>query len=160
MTIRRYVKTDCEALQTITAVCFAGVSVDWAIEAQYGPVAGKDWRWRKARHIDADIAANAEGIFVAEEGNQVVGYVTTRVDQETQIGQIPNLAVLPEYQQRGLGKALIETALAYLAEQGMRYARIETLANNAVGQHVYPGMGFEEVARQIHYIKPLRKKEV
>ena len=33
--------------------------------------------------------------------------------------------------------------------------RIETLAHNAVGQHFYPSMGFEEVARQIHYVKPL-----
>lgn len=38
-----------------------------AIEQRYGPVDGKDWRERKVRHIDADITANADGIFVAEE---------------------------------------------------------------------------------------------
>ena len=120
MFIRRYVEADRDRLQTITAICFEGVSIECAIEAKYGPVAGKDWRWRKARHIDDDIAANAEGIFVAGEGrDRVVGYVTTRVDQESKIGWIPNLAVLPEYQQRGLGKALIETALIYLTGKGL-----------------------------------------
>ncbi len=155
MSIRRYVETDRECLQTITALCFAGVSIDAGIEAKYGPIAGKDWRWRKARSIDDDIAVNAEGIFVAVEEGEVVGYITSRVDHESKIGWIPNLAVLPAYQQRGLGQTLIETALAYLAKAGMRYARIETLAHNVVGQHFYPSMGFEEVARQIHYIRRL-----
>ncbi len=158
MSIRRYVETDRECLQTITALCFAGVSIDAGIEAKYGLIAGKDWRWRKARSIDDDIATNAEGIFVAVEEGTVVGYVTSRVDHESKIGWIPNLAVLPEYQQRGLGKALLEAVLAYLNAQGMLYARIETLAHNAIGQHVYPGLGFAEVARQIHYIKPLGEK--
>ncbi len=159
MSIRRYIEGDREHLLTITTVCFAGVSIDYAIELRHGVIAGKDWRWRKAQQIEDDIAANAEGIFVAVEDGEVVGYVTSRVDLESKIGWIPNLAVLPAYQQRGLGQALIETALAYLAEAGMLYARIETLAHNAVGQHFYPSMGFEEVARQIHYIKRLESRE-
>ncbi|HOU13357.1 MAG TPA: GNAT family N-acetyltransferase [Anaerolineae bacterium] len=157
--IRRYTEADREPIQAITAICFAGVSIDYAIELRHGVIAGKDWRWRKAQQIADDIAANAEGIFVAIEDGKVVGYVTSRVDCDTKIGWIPNLAVLPAYQQRGLGQALIETALTYLAEAGMLYARIETLAHNAVGQHFYPSMGFVEVARQIHYIKPLGSGE-
>jgi ribosomal protein S18 acetylase RimI-like enzyme len=157
MFIRCYVEADRERLMAITAICFAGVSIDYGIEEKCGLIAGKDWRWRKARSIDDDIAANAAGIFVAVEDGEVVGYVTTQVNPDSKIGWIPNLAVLPEYQQHGLGKALIETALTYLTEQGMLYARIETLTHNMVGRHFYPGMGFEEVTRQIHYIKPLGK---
>ena len=158
MIIRRYEETDRESVKAITAICFEGVSIDYGIEAKYGPIDGKDWRWRKVRHIDDDITANAEGIFVAVENGEVIGYVTSRVDHDSKIGWIPNLAVLPEYQQRGIGKNLIETALIYMAEAGMLYARIETLAHNTVGQHFYPSMGFEEVARQIYYIMPLGKK--
>ncbi len=153
--IRCYEEADREPIQAITAMCFAGVSIDYAIELRHGVIAGKDWRWRKAQQIEDDIAANAEGIFVAVEDGEVVGYITSRVDHASKIGWIPNLAVLPAYQQRGLGQALIETALAYLAEAGMCYARIETLAHNVIGQHFYPSMGFEEVARQIHYIRRL-----
>ena len=158
MIIRRYEETDRESVKAITTICFEGVSIDYGIEVKYGPIDGKDWRWRKVRHIDDDITANAEGIFVAVENSEVIGYVTSRVDHDSKIGWIPNLAVLPAYQQCGLGKALIETALTYMAEAGMLYARIETLAHNTVGQHFYPSIGFEEVARQIHYIMPLGKK--
>ena len=41
---------------------------------------------------------------------------------ETQIGGIPNLAVLPKFQRRGIGRQLIEKALAYLQAEGMLYA--------------------------------------
>lgn len=68
MIIRVYTESDREHLQDITAQCFVGVSVEHAIEQRYGLIAGKDWQWRKARHIDADVAANAAGIWVAEEG--------------------------------------------------------------------------------------------
>ena len=100
MEIRRYRPSDLETLKTITAICFDGVSIDQNIEKLYGIIRGKDWRWRKVRHIDDDAAANADGILVAEVDGQTVGYVTTRVDKDAGIGGIPNFAVLPEFQQK------------------------------------------------------------
>jgi hypothetical protein len=32
---------------------------------------------------------------------------------------------------------------------------IETMAQNAVGQHLYPACGFVEVARQAHFARKL-----
>ena len=155
MKIRRYRPSDLETLKTITAICFDGVCIDQNIEQLYGLIHGKDWRWRKKRHIDADAAINAAGIFVAEEDGQIVGYISTRIDPATKVGGIPNFAVLPAYQQRGIGSRLLEEAVAYLAAEGMRYARIETLAQNEVGAHFYPNFGFQEVARQVHYVMPV-----
>ena len=155
MKIRRYRPSDLETLKTITAICFDGVCIDQNIEQLYGLIHGKDWRWRKRRHIDADAAINAGGIFVAEEDGQIVGYISTRIDPATKVGGIPNFAVLPAYQQRGIGSRLLEEAVAYLAAEGMRYARIETLAQNEVGAHFYPNFGFQEVARQVHYVMPV-----
>ncbi len=155
MEIRRFRPSDLETLKTITAICFDGVCVDQNIEQLYGLVHGRDWRWRKKRHIDDDAEINAVGILVAELDGQIVGYVSTRVDQGARIGGIPNFAVLPEFQQRGIGRRLLEEAVAYLAAQGMTYARIETLDQNDVGAHFYPDFGFQEVARQIHYIMPI-----
>ena len=155
MNIRLFQAADREPIKTITAICFEGVGIDYNIEQRYGLINDQDWRARKVRHIDADIAANAAGIFVAEEGGEVVGYVTTRIDQESKIGSIPNLGVLPAYRGHGLGRTLIERAQAYAKEQGMLYLRIETLDQNPIGQHLYPSCGFTEIARQIHYIMPL-----
>ncbi len=159
MKIRRYRPSDLDTLKTITAICFDGVCIDQNIEELYGLIDNKDWRWRKKRHIDADADIHASGIFVAEKEGQVVGYISTRIDPATKVGGIPNYAVLPAYQKQGIGRALLEAAVAYLVGEGMRYARIETLAQNEVGRHFYPQFGFREVARQIHYVMPIGGKE-
>ena len=159
MSIRPYRQSDLETLKTITAICFDGVCIDQNIELLYGLIHGKNWRWRKKRHIDDDAAVNAAGIFVAEVDGQIVGYVSTRVDADAKVGGIPNFAVLPAYQQRGIGRKLLEKAVEYLAAEGMHYARIETLAQNEVGAHFYPKFGFQEVARQVHYVMPIAANE-
>jgi ribosomal protein S18 acetylase RimI-like enzyme len=153
--IRRYCPTDLETLRQITVICFEHVSIDKNIEDHFGIVGGVDWKTRKALHIDVDAEANPNGIFVAEIEDKVVGYITTRIDIITKIGQIPNLAVLPDFQQKGLGQQLIQVALDYFKTEGMAIAKIETLAQNPVGTIFYPKMGFVEVARQIHYVQSL-----
>ncbi len=155
MKIRACQETDRQDLKDITIICFDGVSIDQNAEERLGLIAGKDWAWRKERQIDDDIAANPSGIFVAEADGKPVGYITTRVDQATKVGRIPNLGVLPAYRSSGIGRKLMDKAFAYLRSEGMEYVRIETLDQNAVGQRFYPSCGFIEVARQIHYIKRL-----
>ena len=149
--IRKYRESDLKTLKNITAVCFDGVSIDQNIEQRFGPVAAREWQWRKTRHIDADVAANADGIFVACSDSEPVGYITTRVDVEAKMGGIPNYAVLPSFQKRGIGKLLVEAALAHFRSCGMECVRIETLEQNEVGKHFYPKLGFELVATQYHY---------
>ena len=153
--IRPYRPSDLERLKEITVVCFDGVSIDQNIEREVGLINGRDWRWRKARHIDADAAAHPDGIFVFEEDGEIWGYVTSRIDTESRVGSIPNIAVLPGRQGRGAGRALMDAVLAYLKAAGMEYVRIETLNQNPIGSAFYPSAGFQEVARQIHYVKKL-----
>jgi ribosomal protein S18 acetylase RimI-like enzyme len=155
MTIRPYQEGDLARLQEITVDSFEGVSIDRNIEAAFGLVAGRDWRARKAADVANDARAHPDGIFVAEEAGRVIGYITTRLDNFTRIGRIPNLAVDPASRAQGIGSALIRHALAYLQEAGMAMAKIETLEQNARGQALYPRFGFREVARQIHYVMPL-----
>lgn len=156
MTIRPYTASDRETLKAITTACFGrSSSIDLNIEMQFGLTNGKDWTWRKQRQIEHDFDANPAGIFVAEIEGTAAGCITTHIDQDTKIGTIPNLAVLPAQQKQGIGRALIGRALAYFREQGMELARIETLASNAAGQQLYPSFGFVEVARQIHYAMSL-----
>jgi ribosomal protein S18 acetylase RimI-like enzyme len=156
MQIRSYRPSDLESLRSLTEEAFHGVSIDQNIEKQFGTIAGHDWRWRKARHIDADVAANPEGVFVAEEDGEVLGYITTRVDREAGIGQIPNLAVAAAARNRGLGRQLIEYALSYFRSLGLTHAKIETLEQNPIGRHLYPACGFREVAKQVHFVMELK----
>ena len=150
--IRAYQPTDLPRLQGITAVTFEAVSIDRNMERKLGPFGVGDWRVRKLGAIADDCVAQPDGVFVAEDaGGVVVGYVTTRLNPGSGVGWIPNLAVDPEHQGRGLGRALLEHAVAFFRRSGMQVAKIETLEQNPVGQKLYPALGFEEVARQIHY---------
>jgi len=154
--IRKYRESDRDSLMEITITCFPKVSIDRNIEDRFGTVGGKDWTWRKKRQIEADIEACPEGILVAEMDGNVVGYITCRLDAASKVGHISNMAVLPTYQGRGLGKQLMQAALDHFRKEGMKLARIETLEQNEVGSSFYPKAGFVEVARQIHYAMPLK----
>ena len=57
--IRPYRPADLPALKHITAVCFPGVSIDHNIEQRFGLIGGRDWQFRKLRHIDDDVAGRA-----------------------------------------------------------------------------------------------------
>jgi ribosomal protein S18 acetylase RimI-like enzyme len=160
ITLRPYRPEDLEPIQRITVESFEGVSIDRNIERDFGPVAGRDWRARKARDAATDCQVQPEGVFVAEAEGKVVGYITTRLDRFTGVGRIPNLAVDEQYRGHGVGSQLIEHAIAWLREQGMNLAKIETLEQNARGQALYPRFGFQEVARQIHYVMRLTEEEV
>jgi ribosomal protein S18 acetylase RimI-like enzyme len=151
MHLRPYQPGDLDALCRLTVEAFQGVSLEENLEKRFGIINSHDWRWRKARHIEADVAANPEGVFVAEEEGQVLGYITTRVDAAAGVGQIPNLAVAAAARNRGLGRQLIEHALDYFRRLGLTHARIETLDQNPIGQYLYPACGFVEMGRQIHY---------
>src|SRR5688572_32876190 len=111
--IRLYQPSDLAVLKAITIEAFTGVSIDYGMEEQFGPINGHDWRWRKARHLDEDAARDPAGIFVAEDENRVVGYITTWQDREAGIGHIPNVAIAPEFRGQGLGRQLIEYALEH-----------------------------------------------
>jgi ribosomal protein S18 acetylase RimI-like enzyme len=155
--IRPYRETDRETLRTLTVESFQGVSIDHNIDRVLGTVAGRDWRWRKARHVDLDIDGPGCALAVAEdETGATVGYVTMQFDRETLIGWIHNLAVDSGIRNRGLGRLLLEHALDRFRAEGMTVAKIETLEQNPVGRHLYPSLGFREVARQIHYALDLR----
>jgi ribosomal protein S18 acetylase RimI-like enzyme len=84
-------------------------------------------------------------------GGKVVGYVTVHCQKPVLRGQVRNLAVAKAHRGEGIGRRLIARALEHFRQAGMEQARIETLATNPVGQRLYPSMGFQEVARQIHY---------
>ena len=143
----------------ITQDVFGPSTFERNIEERFGLIDGKDWRWRKRRHVESDLDAGDSGCVVAEVKGRVIGYVTISYDREAKIGSIPNLAVDAEYSGRGIGRNLIENALREMASCGMQIGRIETLQQNEVGQHLYPDVGFEEVARQVYFAMDLRSRD-
>jgi ribosomal protein S18 acetylase RimI-like enzyme len=155
--IRPYREADRQALREMTVEAFEGVSIDHNIDRVLGPVAGRNWRWRKARQVDVDIDTPGGELAVAEddESDRAVGYVTMTFDPESRIGWIHNLAVSGSVRNKGLGRLLLQHALDRFRKEGMTVAKIETLEQNPIGRHLYPAVGFREVARQIHFAMDL-----
>ena len=156
MRVRPYRPEDLPVIQEITAAAFDGVSaIHQYIERRFGTINDTDWRFRKAREIEGDVAREPEGIFVAEEEAGVIGYITTWTDKEAGIGHIPNVAIAVGRQGEGIGRKLIEHAMSHFRDIGMTHAKIETLEHNEVGYHLYTSLGFEEMVRQVHLFTKL-----
>lgn len=151
ISIRHYRPEDLEILRRITVDSFGSVALDQMLEDRLGIWNGRDWKARKADHIDDDCTSNPGGCFVAEKDGEILGYITARIDPVNSIGRIPNLAVVEAARGLGLGRRLIHHALDYFRAQGMKVAKIETMASNMIGQSLYPSCGFEEIGRQVHF---------
>ncbi|HZT66709.1 MAG TPA: GNAT family N-acetyltransferase [Acidimicrobiales bacterium] len=88
---------------------------------------GEDWRPYQEAAVRRTLGSQGMRTWVAEAGGGVVGFVSANVaDPDRGLGEVVMLAVEPGHQGRGRGTALTETATAWLAEQGMRVAMIET----------------------------------
>ena len=152
MHIRPFQPTDLDALKAMTVEAFDGVSIDQGIERVHGNIAGHDWRWRKARHLDDDLRRDPDGIFtLVDAQDRPQGYVSTWCDREAGIGHIPNVVVAAACRGQGWGRRLLEHACEHFRSRGLSHAKIETLAQNAIGNHLYREVGFVEVARQVHF---------
>lgn len=153
--IRHFKSEDLARLRQITVESFGGVALEQLVEDKLGAWGERGWKERKQQQIDEDCEVNPEGVFVAERGREILGYLTTRIDVSNSRGRIPNMAVVEHARGLGLGRRLIQHALDYFRRTGMKVAQIETMATNSIGLHLYPSCGFEEIARQVHYAMKL-----
>jgi ribosomal protein S18 acetylase RimI-like enzyme len=86
------------------------------------------------------------GFFVAETGvpGRVVGYCICGPDRDPDIqdtGEIYALYVLPEFQGRGIGRALVRSAAEWLAARGFRRMIIFVLRENVPSRRFYEAIG-------------------
>ncbi len=157
--IRPFDPDDLPRLRDLAMAAFVGVSISQGLEQLFGTINGHNWQWRKGKEIDADATADPSGVFVAvlaDRTELIVGFITSRQDTDAGIGSIPNLVVAEDYRGQGLGRELILHVLQQFRDSGLTHARIETLAQNDAGNSLYRSVGFQEVARQIHFALDLR----
>lgn len=97
----------------------------------------------------------ADTVFlVAEAPGGLVGYLVAQHAADE--GEILNLAVTPARHRDGIGRALVERALATLAGHGARSVYLEVRESNAAARALYAALGFEEVGRRpAYYRRPI-----
>lgn len=81
----------------------------------------------------------------------MIGYVIAR--RAADEGEILNLGVATGERGHGVGRALVERALARLAAGGVRVVFLEVRESNAVARRLYQSLGFTEVARRAGYYR-------
>jgi ribosomal protein S18 acetylase RimI-like enzyme len=131
--IRLMREDDAETVRQVDALAFDA----WWRQTQ-GAAAGLPPRTRTT--VLAALERDPEGCFVAEEDGRAVGFIFSRTWGG--VGWFGTFGLLPEYQQRGLGKQLIATSLGYLRRQPGRLIGLETMYDSPSNLGLYLRQGF------------------
>lgn len=92
--------------------------------------------------------------FVWVERGQVVGNVSLRRALRWGGFFVGNVAVHPDWQRHGVASALMRAALDEISARGGHWAGLEVRADNQVARRLYENLGFREVGRTIHMLRP------
>jgi len=121
-------------------------------------VSHDDTRFFKDTHFNQDRAAelyakwierdlNEHHLMVATKIDQPeipVGYVTCQMESENR-GRIGLIAVDAQFRGQGLGRGLLNNALAYFESHGMSQVRVATQGSNVNALRLYEGAGFKTI---------------
>lgn len=90
--------------------------------------------------------SDVRAVLVAEVEGRVRGYVRlvhpTPFPASEHVLEIRGLSVDPALQRRGVGRALVEAAIATARQRGMRRLTLRVLAPNAGARALYEACGF------------------
>lgn len=104
-----------------------------------------DWRVTQRKAVEEACASDEMHVWVAVEGDAVAGFVALRYHQEDRLGEVYMIAVDPDYQRRGIARALMEFAQQQMKEAGMSVAMVETGGDpgHAPARATYENLGFD-----------------
>lgn len=103
----------------------------------------------------------SEKSFYDEMKNSLAYYLVAKVDDKcvgyagfwnvSGEGGITNVAVLPEYRQKGVGSRLIERLIDLGKELNLDLLTLEVRKSNIIAQHLYKKFGFEVLGERKRY---------
>ena len=120
------------------------------------------WGYTEVGKKDLEYFLNEQYIYVAEEKEKIVGFITAEIFKKkvwytVQLGSINNIFVLEEYRNKGIGKALMKTAINALKEVGITNIQLDTYNKNSNAIKFYEGLGFEKCNLQMLYQEDKQK---
>lgn len=154
--IRRAVPNDAEALGRLGAML---VRVHHEFDEQRFMAPGASLEAGYAGFLVSQLDAADVGIFVAQHGEQVVGYVYAGIEPRSWkelrdvAGFIHDIVVMPQCRGLGIAKQLVETAATWLAERGVPRVMLWTAERNLGAQRLFERLGFRrtmiEMTREV-----------
>ena len=92
--------------------------------------------------------------FLSEGAGRLAGYLLTRTIAGE--SEILNLAVLPRFRRRGVGRELLARGLEEVARREARAVFLEVRESNEAARNLYLGAGFRPVGvRPSYYRRPV-----
>lgn len=103
-----------------------------------------DWRVTQRRDVEAACDDPDMNVWVAVDGDAVIGFVAVRLMADDATGEIYMIAVDPHAQRKGTGVELSEFACGWMKEQHMNTAMVETGNDpgHAPARRTYEKAGF------------------
>jgi GNAT superfamily N-acetyltransferase len=158
LAFRPYAREDREAVLAICLAAFAPIHAGF--EAALGPaiyaLEFPDWRGDYARKIAAWPPPEPARAYIAEAGGSLVAFVESSV-RAGGLGEIGLNAVAPDWQGRGIGRALYAFALEALRARGAMAATVGTGgdAAHAPARAAYAAVGFDRAIPSLHLYRRL-----
>lgn len=114
------------------------------------------WEVRQAADVAALLEAGDTDVHLAVLDGGLAGFVGIGLHPDDRMGEIRILAVAPEHQRQGIGRALIARAEDEIRAAGMTMVMVETVGDSghAPARRIYEAGGYRPwpVAR---YFRPL-----
>ena len=148
--VRRAEPADAEALVDLAE----GVGSEegrWILTSSSWRSVGEERRYLKAvqRHADA-------AVFVVEDDGRIVGRLSLARDPHPSSQHVADLGLMVSagHRRRGIGKALLEQAVRWARESGVRKLELHVFPWNEPALRLYESFGFEqEGLRREHYAR-------
>lgn len=110
---------------------------DWTFEAYVAGTLG-----RLAEHYDP----RTDRLWLAEDGDEIVGSIAI-VAAEPDVAQLRWFLIRPAARGRGLGRRLLQDAIAFCRDVGFARIFLWTTSNLPASAHLYREAGFVVTAR-------------
>ena len=98
-----------------------------------------DVKWTKEMYL-AELGDKTKHYFVAKVDDTVVGFVGAQLVLDN--ADITNIAVLPEFREKGLGRRLLDTLIADAKTCGIETLTLEVSEYNINAVRFYEKLGF------------------
>lgn len=118
---------------------------DLAAEA-FDPRYGEGWN---GSQLAATLAMPISWAEVFEIGEQLAGFSMNRIAADD--AELLLIAVCPAYRRKGIGKALLDAAMASASDRGARHMHLEVRHNNEAAIQLYNEYGFRVIGRRTDY---------
>lgn len=94
---------------------------------------------------------NGTFYIAARSGEDLIGYAGAAMVLDE--GQVANIALLPDFRGRGLGREITKRMIGKCLEMGARFITLEVRHTNTAALNLYLSLGFKEVGRRKNYYR-------